>query len=126
MGLFRSRKNKSSGKPSTASLENHEHADESMSKNETLAAVREASVDKDAVSKLEGDADAVTPEAEDESKYPTGPKLWLLVLGLCLAIWVIALDNSIIATASKSASIDTKFTNSLKQFQKSRPNGPMR
>lgn len=94
MGLFRSRKNKSSGKPSTVSLENHEHADESMSKNETLAAVREASVDKDAVSKLEGDADAVTPEAEDESKYPTGPKLWLLVLGLCLAIWVIALDNS--------------------------------
>ncbi|KAH0272172.1 putative major facilitator superfamily transporter, partial [Aureobasidium melanogenum] len=97
--LFRSRKNKSSGGPSTVSLENHEHTDESMSKNETLAAVREASVDKDAVSKLEGDGSAVIPGAEDESKYPTGPKLWLLVLGLCLAIWVIALDNSIIATA---------------------------
>jgi hypothetical protein len=94
MGLFRSRKNKSSGEPSTVSLENHEHANELMSKNETLAVAREASVDKDAVSKLEGDADAVTPEAEDESKYPAGPKLWLLVLGLCLAIWVIALDNS--------------------------------
>ncbi|KAG9845679.1 putative major facilitator superfamily transporter, partial [Aureobasidium melanogenum] len=99
MGLFRSRKNKSSGEPSIVSLKDYEHEDESMDKNETSTGVREASVDKDAVSKLEGDASAVTPEAEDESKYPTGPKLWLLVLGLCLAIWVIALDNSIIATA---------------------------
>ena len=94
MGLFRSRKNKSLGEPSTVPLEDCEHADESTSKADTVAAVREASLDKDAEAKLEGEASAVAVEAEDESKYPTGPKLWLLVLGLCLAIWVIALDNS--------------------------------
>lgn len=94
MGLFRSRKTNTLGGPSTVPLEDYEHAGQSMGKSETVAAVREASVDKDTVSKVEGDASAVALEAEDESKYPTGPKLWLLVLGLCLAIWVIALDNS--------------------------------
>lgn len=94
MGLFRSRKNKSSGEPSTVPLEDYEQADESMSKAETVAAVREtSSVDKGTISKVE-EASAATPGAEDESKYPTGPKLWLLVLGLALAIWVVALDNS--------------------------------
>lgn len=72
-------------------LEDYEHADDSISKADTVAAVLETSLDKP---KSEEDTSAITPEAEDESKYPTGPKLWLLVLGLCLAIWVIALDNS--------------------------------
>ncbi|KAI4783393.1 putative major facilitator superfamily transporter [Aureobasidium sp. EXF-3400] len=92
MGLF---KNKTSGGSRTVPLEEHERGDDSMSKAEAVTAVREDSVDKDAVSKAEGDADAASRQAEDESKYPTGPKLWLLVLGLCLAIWVVALDNSI-------------------------------
>ncbi|KAI4765557.1 putative major facilitator superfamily transporter [Aureobasidium sp. EXF-12344] len=91
MGLF---KNKTSGGSRTVPLEEHERGDDSMSKAEAVTAVREDSVDKDAVSKAEGDADAASRQAEDESKYPTGPKLWLLVLGLCLAIWVVALDNS--------------------------------
>jgi MFS family permease len=38
-------------------------------------------------------------EDEDESHYPSGPKLWLLTFGLCLTTFVIALDNTIIATA---------------------------
>ena len=38
-------------------------------------------------------------EAEDESKYLSGPKLIILSLGLCLVTFVIALDNTIIATA---------------------------
>ncbi|KAF2267078.1 MFS general substrate transporter [Lojkania enalia] len=38
-------------------------------------------------------------EPEDESKYLSGPKLWILSLGLCLTTFVIALDNTIIATA---------------------------
>lgn len=41
------------------------------------------------------------PDTEDESKYPSGLKLALLTLGLCTATWVVALDNTIIATASK-------------------------
>jgi hypothetical protein len=91
MGLF---KNKTLGGSRTVPLEEQERGDDSMTKAEAVTAVREDSVDKDAVSKAEGEADAASRQAEDESKYPTGPKLWLLVLGLCLAIWVVALDNS--------------------------------
>ncbi|KAF2018695.1 MFS transporter [Aaosphaeria arxii CBS 175.79] len=38
-------------------------------------------------------------EDEDESKYLSGIKLGILSLGLCLTTFVIALDNTIIATA---------------------------
>lgn len=38
-------------------------------------------------------------ENEDESKYLSGLKLWTLSFGLCLTTFVIALDNTIIATA---------------------------
>ncbi|KAK4192337.1 putative efflux system protein [Podospora australis] len=36
---------------------------------------------------------------EDGEEYPTGMKLFLIVLALCLSVFVMALDNSIIATA---------------------------
>lgn len=40
------------------------------------------------------------PDApEDDSKYPHGVPLYLLVFGLCLGTFVVALDNTIIATA---------------------------
>lgn len=82
-------------------------------------AAREASVDKDAVLETQGDKEE-TPqqEAEDESKYPTGPKLWMLVTGLCLAIWVVALDNTIIATASKSSNVDCKYPSTHRRSPK--------
>jgi MFS family permease len=38
-------------------------------------------------------------EVEDESKYLSGFKLAILSVGLCLTTFVIALDNTIIATA---------------------------
>ncbi|KAI9880358.1 MAG: hypothetical protein M1830_003969 [Pleopsidium flavum] len=44
--------------------------------------------------KAEGDE-----EIEDESKYPNGVPLAILTFGLCMAIFVVALDNTIIATA---------------------------
>ncbi|KAF1941820.1 MFS general substrate transporter [Clathrospora elynae] len=43
--------------------------------------------------------DAPKPEVEDESKYLSGFKLAILSVGLCLTTFVIALDNTIIATA---------------------------
>ncbi|KAF2120820.1 MFS transporter [Lophiotrema nucula] len=46
----------------------------------------------------EGDPEA-PQEVEDESKYLKGFKLAILSLGLCLTTFVIALDNTIIATA---------------------------
>ncbi|TDL27600.1 putative major facilitator superfamily transporter [Rickenella mellea] len=49
-----------------------------------------------------GDAQATTTqteEVEDESKYPSGFPLGILTAGLCMVTFVIALDNTIIATA---------------------------
>lgn len=47
----------------------------------------------------QADAEEVEEEPEDESKYLSGFKLGILSLGLCLTTFVIALDNTIIATA---------------------------
>jgi len=43
--------------------------------------------------------DAEDGGEDDESKYPTGATLYLLTLGLTLSTFVVALDNTIIATA---------------------------
>ncbi|KAK0750038.1 major facilitator superfamily-domain-containing protein [Schizothecium vesticola] len=40
-----------------------------------------------------------TRTREDGTEYPTGMKLGLIILALCLSIFLMALDNSIIATA---------------------------
>jgi fucose permease len=45
------------------------------------------------------DSDAGQPGEDDESKYPKGGPLAILTFGLCLATFVVALDNTIIATA---------------------------
>lgn len=36
---------------------------------------------------------------ENEADYPTGLKLWLIILSLCLAVFLVALDQTIIAPA---------------------------
>src|SRR5271170_5636239 len=43
--------------------------------------------------------DAGEPGEEDESKYPKAFALAILTFGLCMATFVVALDNTIIATA---------------------------
>ena len=40
-----------------------------------------------------------TRTREDGTEYPTGMKLGLISLALCLSVFLMALDNSIIATA---------------------------
>ncbi|PSN73106.1 MFS general substrate transporter [Corynespora cassiicola Philippines] len=55
-------------------------------------------VEEDVQAPKDGD-DADNDEPEDESKYLSGFKLGILSLGLCLTTFVIALDNTIIATA---------------------------
>src|ERR1700733_7689022 len=45
------------------------------------------------------DSDTGQPGEDDESKYPKGGSLAILTFGLCLATFVVALDNTIIATA---------------------------
>lgn len=44
----------------------------------------------------EGQPDNGTEEADDEIKYPGGFALAILTFGLCMAIFVVALDNTII------------------------------
>lgn len=47
---------------------------------------------------LEVDVEA-NPDAEDHSNYPHGFKLYSLITALCLAVFLVALDQTIIATA---------------------------
>lgn len=45
-------------------------------------------------------ADGVVPSPhDDEAVYPSGVKLALITLALCLSVFLVALDNTIIATA---------------------------
>lgn len=65
---------------------------------------KEIVVDEDSAPRKSGDgtgdeAPAEETETEDDSKYLSGVKLGILSLGLCLTTFVIALDNTIIATA---------------------------
>ncbi|KAK3321924.1 major facilitator superfamily domain-containing protein [Apodospora peruviana] len=47
----------------------------------------------------QGDAIQQTQTREDGTEYPKGSKLGLIILALCLSVFLMALDNSIIATA---------------------------
>ena len=38
-------------------------------------------------------------DAEEDMEYPRGPKLWMILAALCLAIFLVALDQTIISTA---------------------------
>ena len=54
----------------------------------------------DAIQRSEsGHEENTVDEQNDDSKYPGGAKLGVLTFGLCMAIFVVALDNTIIATA---------------------------
>ncbi|KAF1356882.1 major facilitator superfamily domain-containing protein [Delphinella strobiligena] len=64
--------------------------------------------DAELVTKKDDNAEA---DIEDESKYPHGLKLAMLTFGLCTATWVVALDNTIIATAIPK--ITTAFPDAL-------------
>ncbi|KAL2255916.1 hypothetical protein VTK26DRAFT_2485 [Humicola hyalothermophila] len=79
----------SSASPVEASAEvqsQNEKQDDSLARQPTSAS--------NTGNKTEGE-----PAGEDGTTYPTGMKLILIVVALCLAVFVMALDNSIIATA---------------------------
>jgi fucose permease len=60
---------------------------------------KEVAVEDNTQAAVGDDSENAAEEPEDHSKYLTGFKLWILTLGLCLTTFVIALDNTIIATA---------------------------
>lgn len=53
---------------------------------------------KEEIVAMEKDAQAKRDEEED-MQYPHGPKLWIILSALCLAVFLVALDQTIIATA---------------------------
>ena len=53
----------------------------------------------DDTSAVKQNPNGMDTDDDDDSKYLTGTKLSLLTFGLCLATFVVALDNTIIATA---------------------------
>lgn len=70
---------------------------EKQSVHNSLKAGDTASSTLDETSK---DIGKITDEAEeDTSDYPTGFKLVTLIIALCLAVFLVALDQTIIATA---------------------------
>lgn len=87
---------------SETSTHDHSHAEKQLENGGTkeIAGGHEQAVAaKDANQVSEADNNDAAAEPEDESKYLSGFKLGILTLGLCLTIFVIALDNTIIATA---------------------------
>jgi hypothetical protein len=64
----------------------------------TVGNEKEVAVE-DNIQAVGDDSNDTAEEPEDHSRYLTGFKLWILTLGLCLTTFVIALDNTIIATA---------------------------
>ena len=57
--------------------------------------------------------DAAKQEADDASKYPSGTKLAMLTFGLAMATFVVALDNTIIATAIPRITTDFHALNDV-------------
>lgn len=41
----------------------------------------------------------IEEKADDESEYPKGAKLAVITMALCFSVFLVALDNTIIATA---------------------------
>ncbi|KAL8836551.1 MAG: hypothetical protein Q9170_002871 [Blastenia crenularia] len=89
--------------PSDSSLPNHEKVQErassaSPSLQDSTLANNEASVEKTIEATPIQEAEALDKVSE-EPEYPTGAKLTIITISLCLSVLLMALDNTIIATA---------------------------
>ena len=63
--------------------------------------------------KKEEDAEAVNSDGEDESKYPTGLKLTLIIASLMMSVFLVALDQTIIAPALGAITADYGSTKDI-------------
>lgn len=68
-------------------------------KEAELTAIERASSPEDEKAVEEITAAPEVREGDDEAVYPTGIKLFLVTIALCLSVFLVALDNTIIATA---------------------------
>ena len=75
-------------------------AEEAGDKETTEAAEKQTDLTRRATATSHaGESITNTRTREDGTEYPTGAKLTLITVALCLAVFLMALDNSIIATA---------------------------
>lgn len=70
--------------------------DGSRDQNVELGSVGETKPETNSSDK---DRSTAKEEQEDEAQYPSGIRLGLVMLALCLAVFLVSLDNSIISTA---------------------------
>ena len=68
------------------------------SDRETAYVQPQSKVGDDKVTEKKADGDE-EEEEDDETRYPKAMKLTLITIALCLAVFCMALDNTIIATA---------------------------
>ncbi|KAI1752006.1 MFS general substrate transporter [Xylaria castorea] len=80
------------GSSESSMIEGGAHVDNFPEKTENLAKVQTARTEN-------GDALQPTETRQDGTEYPKGVKLLLISVALCLSVFLVALDNSIIATA---------------------------
>ncbi|KAL7629499.1 MFS sugar transporter [Parahypoxylon ruwenzoriense] len=83
----------SSGSTSSIDVKPAPDGDHSQEKGQALARHETAK------SQQHGDSIRQIQTREDGAEYPTGLKLGLITLALCLSVFLMALDNAIIATA---------------------------
>lgn len=75
-----------------------------------LAEKRVAAIEAEAEEQA---AEAAAAAAEDESQYPSGGKLALITVALCLSVFCVALDNTIISTAIPRITDEFKAINDV-------------
>ena len=85
------------GKSKEVSGDLREKVNDAESKKATQ--VEESKDENQVAQSASGENDEPDEEVEDDSKYISGFKLAILTTGLCLVTFIIALDNTIIATA---------------------------
>ncbi|PKS11468.1 hypothetical protein jhhlp_003232 [Lomentospora prolificans] len=72
---------------------------ETANEKSSLEQPRAASPVNEKAASAKDAASVAGPEAEDESNYITGAKLYALIASLCLVVFLVALDQTIIAPA---------------------------
>ena len=65
----------------------------------SLPNLEHTSTEQDEMSPVNKEAEALGPSEQLQKDYPSGLKLTIIIVGLCLAVFLVALDNTIIATA---------------------------
>lgn len=77
----------------------HTSAPTSLAQEKSEGEVGSEDARIEAAAKHEPIGNTHNEQGVDESKYPRGIKLYLISLALCLAVFLVALDQTIIATA---------------------------